>query len=101
MVSEPEVKLDKKQVEHVAMLARLALTPAEEETFSTQLSAILEYMEKLNQLDTKEVAPLFHAIGIENVLRADEVKPSLRREEALGNSPERSRDSFKVPKVIE
>jgi aspartyl-tRNA(Asn)/glutamyl-tRNA(Gln) amidotransferase subunit C len=95
------MKLRKEQVEHVAMLARLALTPEELEMFSTQLSDILEYMDKLNQLDTKEVAPLFHAIGIENVLREDETRPSLAREEALSNSPERGRDSFKVPKVID
>lgn len=95
------MKLSKEQVEHVAMLSRLALTPGELQVFSTQLSAILEYMEKLNQLDTQKVEPLFHAIGIENVLRSDEQKPSLPQEEALGNSPARSRDSFKVPKVIE
>ncbi len=96
-----KMRIDKAEVEHVAMLSRLALGPGELEKFADQLSAILQYMDKLNQLDTKEVAPLFHAIGIKNVLRDDDPKPSLSQEEALDNSPERSRDSFKVPKVIE
>jgi|ERR1041385_7790017 aspartyl-tRNA(Asn)/glutamyl-tRNA(Gln) amidotransferase subunit C len=89
-----------KDVEHVAKLARLEFTEAEKEKFTHQLNKILAYMEKLNELDTKNVEPLSHVIELSNVFRDDIVKPSHPREEMLKNAPEKSEEFFKVPKVI-
>jgi len=89
------------QVRHVASLARLRLTPEEEQRFATQLSAILEAMAELQQLDTSGVEPTSHAALEEPRLRLDEVKPSLDPERGLANAPARSGTSFAVPRVIE
>jgi aspartyl-tRNA(Asn)/glutamyl-tRNA(Gln) amidotransferase subunit C len=89
------------QVRHVAALARLQLTPEEERRYATQLSAILEAMAELQQLDTSGVEPTSHVALEEPRLRADEVKPSLDPERGLQNAPARSGTSFAVPKVIE
>ena len=89
-----------KDVEHVAKLARLEFTEAEKEKFTHQLNKILAYMEKLNELDTKNVEPLSHVIELSNVFRDDIVKPSYPREEMLKNAPEKDEKFFKVPKVI-
>lgn len=70
------MKLTKEQVEHIAMLARLGLTAKEKEKFRDQLSSILDYVEKLNEVDTKEVAATAHATGLENVMRTDKITAS-------------------------
>jgi aspartyl-tRNA(Asn)/glutamyl-tRNA(Gln) amidotransferase subunit C len=88
-------------VEHVAELARLELTAAEKEQFIAQLNSILTYVEKLNELDTTHVEPTSHVIPLSNVLRADEVRPSLDRGKVLHNAPEESHFFFKVPRIIE
>ncbi len=88
-------------MEHVAKLARLRLTEEEKEKFGKQLSEILEYVEKLNELDTEKVKPAPHVVPLKNVMREDEVKPSLSVEEALANAPAREGKYFKVPKIIE
>ncbi len=95
------MKITRKEVEHVAKLARLALRNEEIETLTDQLSNILTYVEKLNELDTKNVDPTSHVLPIKNVLREDEVKKSLGRDKALGNTPDRTEEFFRVPKVIE
>ena len=89
-----------KDVEHVAKLARLQFTEEEKVMFTRQLNQILEYMEKLNELDTSNVEPLSHVIELSNVFRDDKVQPSLPIEEALKNAPARADRFFKVPKVI-
>ncbi len=89
-----------KDVEHVAKLARLAFTEEEKKTFTRQLNQILEYMEKLNQLDTTNVEPLLHVVELSNVFREDKVRPSIPAEEALKNAPAKTEKFFKVPKVI-
>jgi len=89
------------QVRHVAALARLQLTPEEEQRYATQLSAILDAMAELRQLDTSGVEPTSHAALEEPRLRADAVVPSLDPEQGLKNAPARSGTSFAVPKVIE
>lgn len=89
------------QVRHVAELARLKLTPEEEQRFATQLSAILDAMAELQQLDTSGVEPTSHAALEEPRLRPDEVQPSLDPERGLQNAPARSGTSFAVPRVIE
>jgi aspartyl-tRNA(Asn)/glutamyl-tRNA(Gln) amidotransferase subunit C len=88
------------QVEHIARLARLQFSDAEKETLSEELSQILQYMEKLNELDTEGVEPLSHPTELVNIMRPDEVQPSLTQEEALKNAPSKQDGFFKVPKVI-
>ena len=94
-------RIDESQVRYVAKLSRLDLSDGEVKQFSTQLSAIVEYIEKLNELDTENVEPLAHCLPIHNVLREDVVKESLTADEALGNAPDRVEDYFKVPKVLD
>jgi len=95
------MKIDKKTVEYIANLARLALTEEEKEEFTGQLDKILTYIDKLSQLDTKNVEPTTHAVPMKNVFREDNVKPSLDQEDALSNAPEKHRGYFKVPRIIE
>lgn len=92
--------ITKRDVEHVAMLARLELTEAEKEMFTQQLNAILEYADQLKQLDTQEIPPTAHAIPMQNVFRNDEVKPGLSNEDAVAAAPEAEDGFFKVPKIV-
>ncbi|MBE0535783.1 MAG: Asp-tRNA(Asn)/Glu-tRNA(Gln) amidotransferase subunit GatC [Phycisphaerae bacterium] len=94
-------RIDEAQVRHVAKLSRLELTDQEVAMFSTDLSAIVEYIEKLNELDTTGVEPLAHCLPIHNVFRPDEIKPSLDTEAALANAPQRHDEYFKVPKILD
>ena len=89
-----------KDVEHIAELARLRFNEKELDNFTHQLNEILSYVEKLNELDTEDVEPLSHPVENNNVFRDDEVKPSVKREDALRNAPEKDDSFFKVPKVI-
>ena len=95
------MKITAREVRYVADLARLELTPGEEREFTAQLNAVLEYMEQLNEVDTGGVEPTAHVLPLRNVLREDEVRPSLPVGEVLGNAPEADRDHFVVPKIIE
>ncbi len=88
-------------VEHVARLARLDLSEEEKEMFTAQLSAILKYAEKLNELDTDNVEPTTHVLHVSNVMREDEVKESLPIEKVLRNAPDDEDGQFKVPAVLE
>ena len=94
-------KIDETQVRSVAKLARLELSDAEVAEFSTQLSGILEYVEKLIELDVEGVEPLAHCLPVTNVLREDVVKESLGSEKAVANAPQREGDFFKVPKILD
>lgn len=87
-------------VRHVALLSRLELAEGDAATYARDLSGILGYIEKLQQLPTENVAPTSHPFAMENVLRADVVRPSLTPEEALANAPERVGDCFKVPQLL-
>jgi aspartyl-tRNA(Asn)/glutamyl-tRNA(Gln) amidotransferase subunit C len=89
-----------KEVEKIAFLARLKLSDAEKKSMTKQLNIILEYMNKLNEVDTSNVEPLSHPFNITNVYREDKRKKSLPVEKALQNAPDRSGNYFKVPKVI-
>ena len=93
--------IERKDVEHVARLARLALTDAELEKMRDQLNGILAYIEKLNALHTDGVEPTAHAVPPVNVMREDEPQPCLPSEEALANAPERAGEFFRVPRIIE
>jgi aspartyl-tRNA(Asn)/glutamyl-tRNA(Gln) amidotransferase subunit C len=92
--------IDRDQVRKVALLARLALSEAEEEQLATQLSNILDYFEQLNELDVTDVPPTFRAIDTSNVVRSDTLVPDPNREAILDNAPDRDGEFFKVPKII-
>jgi len=94
-------KITPGEVRYVADLARLELSPGEVERFTEQLDAVLAYMAQLAGLDTAGVEPTAHVLPLSNVLREDEVGHSLSLEETLANAPERDRDHFVVPKIIE
>jgi aspartyl-tRNA(Asn)/glutamyl-tRNA(Gln) amidotransferase subunit C len=93
--------LSRKEIEHVALLARLDLTEEEIERFTGQLNSIFEHFNQLNELDTTGIEPTSHAIPLGNVLREDSVKPSLSPEEVLANAPETGDTCFRVPRVVE
>ena len=86
---------------YVAHLARLALTPEEEQRIGAQLGSILGYIEKLKQVDVSNVEPTAHAFPMVNVTRLDEVRPSLPHEDALRNAPAQASGLFIVPKIVE
>jgi aspartyl-tRNA(Asn)/glutamyl-tRNA(Gln) amidotransferase subunit C len=91
----------RKDVDTVANLARLSFTEAEKEEMESSLSELLGYFDTLRDLDTEKVEPLSHILPVENVMREDEVKPSLPRKDALANAPKSDRGHFVIPKVIE
>jgi len=88
-------------VKYVAHLARISLSPAEEQKLGAQIDGILGYIEKLKQLDVSQVEPTAHAVPLINVTRPDEIRPSLPTEEALGNAPAQANGLFLVPKIVE
>jgi aspartyl-tRNA(Asn)/glutamyl-tRNA(Gln) amidotransferase subunit C len=94
-------KITKGEVEHVARLARLELSEAEKDQMTAQLDAILGYIGKLNALDTGAVEPTSTVIPMVSVMRDDVVRPSLDREDALENAPDRADEYFRVPRIIE
>lgn len=94
------MSVTRKEVEYIAQLARLRFKDEELENFTSQLNEILNYVDKLNELDTENVEPLSHPVEEFNKFRDDELKPSIEREEALKNAPNRTDEYFKVPKVI-
>ena len=95
------MKITREEVRRVAVLARLQLSPQEEETLTGQLDKILQYMEKLNKLDTAKVEPLAHAVDIVNAFREERVANQPAPDALLANAPAREKDFFKVPKIIE
>ncbi len=95
------MKLDAAQVRHVAKLARLALSPAEEAQYGAQLSQVLEAVEQLSAVDTTGVAPTVFAVSSVAQTRPDEARGELKVEEALANAPLKVGTSFAIPKVIE
>ena len=89
--------IDRDQVLHVARLARLRLTDDEVESMTGELSSILDHIEKIGELDLEDVAPTSHVIELENVMRADEPRPSLSRDVALAEAPDADGQGFRVP----
>ena len=88
-------------IKYVANLARIALTHEEEARLGSQLGDILGYVKKLEELDISDVEPMAHAVPLDNVLRADEVQPSISNDEALANAPKAAKGLFVVPKIVE
>src|ERR1035438_10153730 len=100
------MSITRKDVEHVARLARLSLTEEEKEQYTAQLGQILGYVEKLSQLNTDGILPTSHVLPLANVWREDKAEPSTSEtlgspEDLLANAPEREGPLFKVKKVIE
>ncbi|HLS07462.1 Asp-tRNA(Asn)/Glu-tRNA(Gln) amidotransferase subunit GatC [Lentibacillus sp.] len=93
--------ISKDDVKHVANLARLAITEEEADMFTDQLSSIIEYAEQLNELDTENVEPTTHVLDLKNVLRKDEPKEWISKEEALKNAPDKQDGYFRVPSILE
>ncbi len=87
-------------IEHVAKLARLKLTDAEKERFSKQMGTIIEYIEKLGELDTKNVEPTAHVLGLNNVFREDKPTKPLTDHDPINDSPAHSKGHYEVPKII-
>jgi aspartyl-tRNA(Asn)/glutamyl-tRNA(Gln) amidotransferase subunit C len=95
------VKIDRDMVEHIANLAKLELTDDEIELYAEQLSAILEYAERLQTLDTDAIPPTASVLPVRNVLRPDAVRPSLTRDEVLANAADSADGQFRVEAVLE
>jgi aspartyl-tRNA(Asn)/glutamyl-tRNA(Gln) amidotransferase subunit C len=100
-VATPNTKISLEQVDHVARLARLELSAADKERMRSELDGILSYIDKLRALDTRDVEPTSHAVPVTNVMRDDVERPSLPQQDMLANAPDRHRDMFRVPKIIE
>ena len=93
--------IDRRDVEHVARLTRLALTEPELERMREQLNSILAHLDTLRAVLTEGVEPTSHAVDIVNVMREDETGPCLSQDAALANAPDRSGELFRVPRIIE
>jgi aspartyl-tRNA(Asn)/glutamyl-tRNA(Gln) amidotransferase subunit C len=94
------MKITREQVNHVAELARLELDDAAVDKFSAQIGDILDYVDKLEAVDTKDIPPTSHAIFLTNAFREDEEKEHLDRESALKNAPDKEDGNFVVPKIV-
>ncbi len=95
------MSVTKDDVHYIAELARLRFSEDEEEEMARQLSSVLDYMEKLNELDTQDVEPMSHVLDITNVFRKDEPRQRITRDDALSNAPDADQAYFRVPKVID
>jgi aspartyl-tRNA(Asn)/glutamyl-tRNA(Gln) amidotransferase subunit C len=89
--------IDRDQVLHVAKLARLRLSEEEVERMASELSGILEHVDRISQLDLDDVEPTSHVVKLENVLRADEPRPSWPKEKVLEQAPDPAEGAFRVP----
>ena len=95
------MKLSREEVEHIAELAKVGLTDEEKTLFQEQLSAILEYAEMLQEIDTTTIPPTATVLPLRNVMRTDEARPSLPREDVLANAPQSEGGCFRVKAILE
>ena len=93
--------LSREDVQHVAQLARLDFSEEEEARLAEEMSRILDYAEKLDELDTSGVPPMSHVLDVTNVFRDDDVESRIEQEQALEPAPETDGPYFRVPKVVE
>jgi len=94
------MSLTRTDVEKVSHLARLQFNDSELNQLTTELGAILKYVEQLSLLNTENVEPMAHALDVHNVFRADGLRPSLPRDEALANAPKSDGECYLVPAVL-
>jgi len=95
------LSLTPEEVKHIARLARVGLSEDEVARFQVQLSEILEYFERLREVDTEKLPPTAHTLAMHNVMRDDEPQPSFDKEEVLANAPQREDDLFRVRAILE
>jgi aspartyl-tRNA(Asn)/glutamyl-tRNA(Gln) amidotransferase subunit C len=103
-ISKEQVsRINSEQVEHIAKLARIELSEKEKEKFFTELSAILDYIGKLNEVDTSKIEPISQVTGLKNIIREDKIRnPNIEiRNKILEEAPEKKDNYFKVPKILE
>jgi len=93
-------RITRADVEHVAQLARLALSEAEIASLTSELGAILDHAAKVSALDTRDVPPTSHPLPLSNVFRPDEPRPCLSRDEVLAAAPRAEDDRFQVPRIL-
>lgn len=104
MISKKQApRINSEQVEHIAKLARIELKEKEKEKFTNDLSSILDYVDKLNQVDTSNIESISQITGLENILREDEVKKDKLAvaDKILKEAPVKKDNYFKVPKILE
>lgn len=92
--------ISKEEVEYVARLAHIELTDEEKEKFIKELGSIIEFVQKLNEIQTEEVQPMYHIAPIKNITREDKVEKSLAQEKVLEIAPAKERGHYKVQKII-
>ena len=92
--------ISREEVKKVSLLGRLLLSEGELETMTTQMGQILGYMELLDEVDTEHVEPMAHAVEVSDVFRVDAACPSLPRDRALANAPQRDEECYRVPAVL-
>lgn len=95
------MSLTKEEVLHIAKLARVGVSDRDVAQFQEQLSEILDHFEALRQLDTEGVPPTSHPLSLESIMRADEVRPSLTRDDVLANAPRTEAGAFRVRAILE
>lgn len=95
------MSLTRAEVQHIAELAQLQLTDAEAALYQEQLSDILDYVQRLNTLDTEAIPPTATVLPLRNVMRDDDPRPSMPADEILANAPARAGDSFEVRVILE
>lgn len=95
------MKVGRAEVEHVALLARIALSEEEKDLFSEQLSTILEFFDTIREVDTEGVPPTSHVGGLVNVFRDDHTRPSLDIDQTLSNAPDAAGRFFRVPRILD
>ena len=95
------MSLTPEEVKHIARLARVGLSDDEVARFQVQLSQILDYFERLREVDTEKLPPTAHTLAMHNVMRDDEPRPSFDKEDVLANAPQREDDLFRVRAILE
>lgn len=95
------MKVTREDVENVALLSRLSIKDEDMDKNISELNDFLEYVDRLQEVDTEKVMPTAHVLPVQNVFREDVVKPSLDRELALSNAPQQEDGYFRVPKILE
>jgi len=95
------LSLTPEEVKHIARLARVGLSDDEVARFQVQLSQILDYFERLREVETEKLPPTAHTLAMHNVMRDDEPQPSFGKEEVLANAPQREDDLFRVRAILE
>lgn len=94
-------QINDETIEYVGILAKLELSSEEKEQAKKDMNGMLDYIDKLNELDTDHIEPMSHVFSIHNVFREDQVENGDEREQILANAPEQKDSMFKVPKTVE